>query len=256
MSAKDLKEKLLELGFSDKEAAVYLALLELGAASAQDIARKSGVNRPTAYVMIESLKRRGLAATLERGKKAIFTSESPEYLLSLVDEEQRMIEEKRRRLESFMPDFAELFKSAERRSKMRMFDDPQGIRACRDIQVGLAAGSKIVRAFVHYDQDALSAAKEEQRRKSEQAGASQARVLFSVEEGIELPAFGKNVEARKLPEGFSAFKGEMDIYENNIVYSVFRPNPAVILLESDILAKLSLSLFDLAWLGAAPLLPT
>ena len=59
----ELKNGLKELGFSEKESEVYLAMLELGPAAVQDIAKKAGVNRSTTYVMIESLKRRGLIST-------------------------------------------------------------------------------------------------------------------------------------------------------------------------------------------------
>ena len=43
---------------SEKEAAVYLAALQLGWVPVQDIAKLSKVNRATTYVMIESLKKR------------------------------------------------------------------------------------------------------------------------------------------------------------------------------------------------------
>lgn len=45
--AKTLENKLKELGLADKEARVYLASLELGSDTVQNIAKKSGVNRAT-----------------------------------------------------------------------------------------------------------------------------------------------------------------------------------------------------------------
>ena len=56
----DLIQELGHLGLSEKEAAVYLASLELGPAPVQDISHKAKVNRATTYVMIESLMGRGL----------------------------------------------------------------------------------------------------------------------------------------------------------------------------------------------------
>lgn len=53
-------EKLKNLGLNEKEARVYLAALELGEASVQEIAQKSGVKRVTAHVAIEKLKTEGL----------------------------------------------------------------------------------------------------------------------------------------------------------------------------------------------------
>ncbi|MCX6800540.1 MAG: hypothetical protein NT091_05345 [Candidatus Falkowbacteria bacterium] len=50
------KINLEQLGFSKKEASVYLASLELGASSVQKIAEQAQVNRVTTYVIIEGIK--------------------------------------------------------------------------------------------------------------------------------------------------------------------------------------------------------
>jgi sugar-specific transcriptional regulator TrmB len=54
-----MKEKLEKLGFSSKEADVYISLLELGSAIVSDVAKKAGINRSTAYVLLESLAKKG-----------------------------------------------------------------------------------------------------------------------------------------------------------------------------------------------------
>ena len=100
---KELIERLAEYGLSDKESLVYLAMLELGPASVQDIAKKAGVNRATTYVMIEALKRRGLMATFEKGKKTMFVAESPDVLKKLTDQEKKAIQEKENRLQEALP---------------------------------------------------------------------------------------------------------------------------------------------------------
>ena len=48
-----LIEKLEEFGLSEKEAKVYMASLEIGEATADQIAKHSGVNRSTTYVQIQ-----------------------------------------------------------------------------------------------------------------------------------------------------------------------------------------------------------
>jgi sugar-specific transcriptional regulator TrmB len=70
-------ETLIKLGLSEKEAAVYLATLELGEDTALNIAEKSQVNRTTTYVILEKLMKLGLASTVERGKKTVFVAEDP-----------------------------------------------------------------------------------------------------------------------------------------------------------------------------------
>ena len=69
-----LKNNLIELGLSEKEASVYLASLELGASSVQKISQQAKINRATTYVIIESLSKKGLMSTMEKAGKIFFFS--------------------------------------------------------------------------------------------------------------------------------------------------------------------------------------
>lgn len=57
---------LKEFGFKEKEAAVYLGLLELGEAKVHDIARKAKISRPTTYEILEKLAEGGFVVSLEK----------------------------------------------------------------------------------------------------------------------------------------------------------------------------------------------
>jgi sugar-specific transcriptional regulator TrmB len=80
-------DKLRHLGLSENEAKVYMAMLELGPSVVVEIARKSGINRPTTYVQIESLKKKGLVSTQAKGKKQFFIAESPDKLELLIEKQ-------------------------------------------------------------------------------------------------------------------------------------------------------------------------
>ena len=66
------EKELQDLGLSEKEAKVYLTALEMGAETAQNIAKKANVNRATTYVQIDSLKAKGfdLVITVDCGAMA------------------------------------------------------------------------------------------------------------------------------------------------------------------------------------------
>ena len=55
-----LEKELEKIGLTEKEAAVYLALLKLGPTTALKIARETGIKRPTVYTTLDALKGRGL----------------------------------------------------------------------------------------------------------------------------------------------------------------------------------------------------
>ena len=93
--------ELRKLGLKEKEVNVYLAALELGFSSVQNIARKAGISRPTAYDIIKELISKGLMKEVKRqgttqGERTFFAAESPDNLLGLLRVQKREIEEKER----------------------------------------------------------------------------------------------------------------------------------------------------------------
>ena len=75
---------LQQLGFSKNGAKVYLATLEVGLASAQDIARAAGVRRTTTYSVLAELVDRGVIGQSKVHGKLRFLAQPPEKLLALV----------------------------------------------------------------------------------------------------------------------------------------------------------------------------
>ena len=53
-----LEKYLQEIGLSDKEAGVYLALLATDNSSVIELAGKTKIKRPTVYVILESLAKK------------------------------------------------------------------------------------------------------------------------------------------------------------------------------------------------------
>ena len=85
-----LAKQLEQLGLTEKEAKIYVALLEVGEATAQQLATKSGINRATTYVTLENLLKRGLASNITKKKKTYFIIESPQQILDFLDKEKEM----------------------------------------------------------------------------------------------------------------------------------------------------------------------
>src|SRR3990167_2881613 len=122
-------EKLKNLGLSENEAKIYVAMLELGPSVVVEIARKSQINRPTTYVQIESLKKKGLISTQAKGKKQFFIAESPDKLELLIDNELKNIEEKKNELNNFLPELLNLFNASGQRPHVKFFEGKEGVSA-------------------------------------------------------------------------------------------------------------------------------
>jgi len=92
-----MKHILKELGFSEKEADIYLSALRIGSASVSELAKQAKIKRAIAYVVLEKLREKGLVSLSEKRGKQIFIAQDPEKLLQLLaleDDELKESEEK------------------------------------------------------------------------------------------------------------------------------------------------------------------
>lgn len=125
-----LIRELEELGLASKEAQVYMALLELGTSSVQAIARRARMVRPTTYVILEHLAKKGLVSkvTGPDAKKILFAAEGPERLTRFLDLQKHLLEDRRSRLERVLPELRSLHLSGEERPRVRLFEGKEGLR--------------------------------------------------------------------------------------------------------------------------------
>ncbi len=87
------KEVLEFIGLTEKEAKVYLTLLETGSTTAGMIAKKIKFHRSTTYEMIRRLLEMGMVNYVIKGGKRYFEATDPEkFLDSMKEKEQRLRE--------------------------------------------------------------------------------------------------------------------------------------------------------------------
>ena len=74
-------EVLRKMGLSEKEAQVYLALMEYAkGATIAEIVRKAGLKRPTTYVILDALMQKGVVREVPLKAKTLYTAEDPSTL--------------------------------------------------------------------------------------------------------------------------------------------------------------------------------
>ena len=84
---------LQELGLNEKQAKVYLALVEIGSGTAYAIAKQAKVKRPTTYIILEELRTKGLALKVPHKKNQVFIAKNPNELF--VEQEEKLQRAKR-----------------------------------------------------------------------------------------------------------------------------------------------------------------
>jgi len=246
---KELVNILAEYGLSDKEASVYLAMLELGPASVQDIAKKAGVNRATTYVMIEALKRRGLMSTFDKGKKTMFVAESPERLKRLAEAEEHAAQEKGERLKDQLPSFLALFtSSSQEKPNVRFFEGDEGYRTVRDLY-GQSRGE--ILSFIALDEAMITFSKIDETKRMELNERLHGRTIRAVKPGTPIPAINKqNWEVREIPYEAFPFSGEVLFFDEKVSITITKAKPIVFLIENADTSRLLRAMFEATWRGA------
>lgn len=85
--------KLEQLGLTKKQAKIYLACLELGSGTAQQIAEKARLPKSTVYDIMNSLISNGLVHTYRKGKKKYFSAADPELLQDKLKRQKQALDE-------------------------------------------------------------------------------------------------------------------------------------------------------------------
>jgi len=123
--------ELRKLGLKEKEVQVYLAGLDLGPSSVQQIAKKARITRPTTYGIIKILEKKGLFIEAKQKKKRLFVAQSPERILGILRIQKREIEEKER---EFIRIIAALeSKYSKEKEGIKVFKGKEGLRALEEI---------------------------------------------------------------------------------------------------------------------------
>ena len=121
-------ETLMEFGLSEKEAQIYLALLELEVAGASEIAKKSGVNRSSVYVVIESLKKQGLVSESADKTTQKFVAASPELLLQKAKDTTKKQIEIKEKIATLVPELKALHKETKHKPKVMVYEGKEALK--------------------------------------------------------------------------------------------------------------------------------
>src|SRR3989338_6651269 len=81
--------KILQtIGFEEKEAKIYLALLRLGSSPASKIANELGFDRTTVYYMMMRMLEKGFVSFLTTGNVKYFSALEPKQLNKLLKQRE------------------------------------------------------------------------------------------------------------------------------------------------------------------------
>jgi sugar-specific transcriptional regulator TrmB len=123
-----IQSLLKNYGLSDKEIAVYTALIELGPSPVRALSQKSKVNRGTTYDILRSLMDQGLVSYYNTDTHQYFTAESPEKLIAGLAEKRRELGYLQQEIADNLPELKSMFEREGGRPQVRLYEGLKGIR--------------------------------------------------------------------------------------------------------------------------------
>lgn len=124
----NLSTILEQIGLTQKEAAVYLATLELGQASVLRIAQKAEIKRPTVYITLGALRENGFVVSIPKGSKTLYQAIDPKDILA-------KLKEKVAAFKDTLPEILSLANAAPGKAKIRFFEGKKNLLALYENEI-------------------------------------------------------------------------------------------------------------------------
>lgn len=237
------------LGLSEKQSQTYLVLLESGTCSMSELAKRTGLKRPTCYLLINDLVTLGLVNEQKNGKRKVYSAVHPRRLLELVKHRERAIEE-------VFPQLLALHNSPKDKPKIHVFEYnyDKGVKQLYgDIYKSLQQGSEVLfftnfAAFKNFPQYV----KLYKKTLKELADIKIRELIFgeNAEEYWQKEIKqhqGKRHFTRLLPPNLKHGETDMMILNNQIGICSLKKNIFITIIESQDIADSQRALFECAW---------
>ena len=102
------KESLINLGLTDGESKVYLALLKLGSSTVGPIAKEAKVAYSNIYDILERLLEKGLISFILKEKTKYFQAVPPSRLNEFLEKKEEELQKEKSSLKSLIPELEKL----------------------------------------------------------------------------------------------------------------------------------------------------
>lgn len=243
-----LEKELQEIGLNEKESEVYLASLELGQSTVQDIAKKAGVNRATAYFVIEALMKMGLMSSFHKGKKQFFLAADPDRLVEILEQEKTAIETRAKGLKKLLPQLQSINNKQKDRPVVKYYEGKEGLMSVTEEFLKDAKDKVYMIYSVDGVNSILSKEEKESLRKKRIDKKIKTEAIYTYKEGsLENTPDG---ERRKIPHDKFPINCDIAIYNNKVRIASLEKNLVGIIIEDESIAKSLKSLFKLSWEAA------
>jgi len=241
-----ITEKLIALGLTDKESGVYLALIQGGEMTAEQLARLSKLNRSTAYVQIKSLQEDGLISTFKRGKKTYFAAESPNNLDRILDRRSQEIDQQRLEAKMLVPELLKIFGSTVERPAVRVFEGKEGLTSMRQAILDQKPNRLLMVTAYNQMQKVFTRDELKQFTKKRHALGIESWVMYTSPSGEDFVPFPLQKLKRVNPEELP-FGSDMYIYNDTVSFASSKDSVVGLTITNQDIADTMRALYLSVW---------
>jgi sugar-specific transcriptional regulator TrmB len=239
-----LEKELQEIGLNEKEAKVYLASLELGQSVVQDIAKKAGLNRPTAYFIIDNLMKRGLMSSFHQGKKQFFVAADPDKLIDIASQEKQRIEKREGILKKLLPQLQSINNKITNKPVVRYYEGKEGLITVTEEFLKSAGDVSYMVYSVDKVNNLLSKEEKGSLRSKRLAKGIKTEVIYTYENGV-LQSSDDGARL-KIPHDKFPISCDIAIYGDKVRIASLEDKLVGIIIEDKNIAETLKSIFKLA----------
>lgn len=244
-----IQDTLKSMGLEEKEASTYLALLELGEGTILEISRKSGIKRPTTYVVLRALEEKGFVSRVLKGKKTLY---SPQHPRKLVTEAELRLKE----LQEVVPQLESLVQKGSSKPRVLIYEGKDKLDQAYD-EMFITKGEVLFIGNISLSKEGFpkSFRKFEYKSTSMEFRVREIAVDDPVGRSYAKEVSGPYHEVRFLPPDFKPFENDMGVYGNRVLISSLKREYFVVVIESEEIAQSFRTMFELMWQAAIPFKP-
>ncbi|MBI1971018.1 hypothetical protein HYS47_04680 [Candidatus Woesearchaeota archaeon] len=125
-------EPLRQLGLTDGEIKVYLALMRLGETTSGPLVEESGVSVSKIYLVLDRLAKKGLASHIVKRKTKFFKAADPNRLMVYLKEKEQLLTEQGKTLKQLIPQLELQQQSAVTSETAQVYDGLKGLQTARE----------------------------------------------------------------------------------------------------------------------------
>lgn len=236
----DNQRILKEIGLSDRESSVYLAVLELGASSVSPIAKKSGYNRSYCYDILSALVERSLVSFIIKNGRRRYKAEDPDKIFYKLNNNLIMYK-------SILPQLHSLYNiSVGGKPKVSFYEGVEEIFSLYEQIEGskqfdaIGSPSYIEKYIGKYFNKITSKifTKDIIVRELNPQGSPMVPYLTS---------YIQPYHERRFLEGVTELKTDMMIYKNKLSLISYGETPHAVVIEDSSIVETQRILFDIIW---------